>query len=349
MEIRIYDSGLMLKGIIENQTSLIWTRKFLEPGDFELHVPITDTNLSLLTPGTIISKTGSKEAGILEDLELEESNTKREITAKGRFLSSYMDRRIIKATYTFTGTYETAMRNIFTQAGGATIPYVEFGTFNGFAGDVSFQATYKNLLDYEEKLSKASNIGFRFRPDFTAKKIYFDTYIGLDRTTSQSTNNRVIFSETYNNLNHSQYRYNDQSYKSMVYVGGEGEGSARTVITVGGGSGLDLREVFADAKDISSDGLTTAEYQALLQQRGEETLDADVVSKSFDCDTGADINFVYKDNYDLGDIVTVKKVQWNITENLRITELQEVYEYGNMTVVPTLGTPLPTAIDWSDN
>ena len=35
-------------------------------------------------------------------------------------------------------------------------------------------------------------------------------------------------------------------------------------------------------------------------------------------------------------------------ENQRITELQEVYEYGGMYVVPTMGDALPEKIDWSD-
>ena len=59
MEVRVYDSDLDLKGIIENQTSLIWTRKYNEAGEFELHVPITDDNRNLLRVGNIITKKGS--------------------------------------------------------------------------------------------------------------------------------------------------------------------------------------------------------------------------------------------------------------------------------------------------
>ena len=32
MEVRIYDRDLNFKGVIENHTSLIWTRKYYEPG-----------------------------------------------------------------------------------------------------------------------------------------------------------------------------------------------------------------------------------------------------------------------------------------------------------------------------
>ena len=72
------------------------------------------------------------------------------------------------------------------------------------------------------------------------------------------------------------------------------------------------------------------------------------VSESVECETEADKNFKYKTHYDLGDIVTVKKKKWGIVLNQRITELQEVYEYGGMYVVPTMGDALPEKIDWSD-
>ena len=103
-----------------------------------------------------------------------------------------------------------------------------------------------------------------------------------------------------------------------------------------------------DAKDIQSENMTTEQYRAALETRGRETLDGAVISASFECDTGADENFRYQINYDLGDVVTVKKKAWGITEDLRITEIQEIYEYGGRRIVPTFGNALPEKIDWSD-
>jgi hypothetical protein len=48
MEIRVYSADLYRIGQIENQTSIQWTRKFFEAGDFEIHAPITEKNLKLL-------------------------------------------------------------------------------------------------------------------------------------------------------------------------------------------------------------------------------------------------------------------------------------------------------------
>lgn len=346
MEIRIYRPDLYRSGQIENHTSLIWTRKFYEPGTFELHAPITDENLELLQPGNIVGKKGAEEAGVIEDIEKEESDIKNEITVKGRFLSSYTDRRLIKNTVNFSGFVEVAMRQLLQ--GVTPIPLVELGELHSFPEKVEFQATMKNLQEYLTKLSKTGQIGYKLTPDFVQRKLIFDTYKGKDRTIGQTENPRVIFSESYNNLNNAIYKYNNQKLKTYAVVGGEGEGSKRVYYTLGGGEGLNLREVFVDAKDISSEGLTAAQYKAALLQRAQEKLNEAIVSESLECETEAEINFRYKEDYDLGDIVTVKKKKWGLYMDQRITELSEVYEYGGLYVVPTLGDPLPEKIDWGD-
>ena len=62
-----------------------------------------------------------------------------------------------------------------------------------------------------------------------------------------------------------------------------------------------------------------------------------------------EVNFKYKRDYDLGDIVTVNKKAWGIKMEKRITEIQEVYENGGFQIVPTFGNPLPDTVDLSDN
>ena len=212
-----------------------------------------------------------------------------------------------------------------------------------------FQATYKGLLSCEQKLAKSAGLGLRLRPDFKQRKIIFDIYKGTDRTTSQGINNRVVFSEGYNNLNNTIYRENTQIYKNVAYVGGEGEGADRKIIVVGDAEGLERREMFVDAKDIDSKDLTASEYEELLRRRGEEALASNIATSSIECDTGMDANFKYKEHYNLGDIVTVKKKEWGITEDKRITEIREIYENGGRRIEPTFGNALPEKIDWSDN
>jgi hypothetical protein len=154
----------------------------------------------------------------------------------------------------------------------------------------------------------------------------------------------------FNNLNSVENRQNNQLLKTVGYVGGEGEGSERTYIVVGDDSltGLARRELFIDAKDISSEDLTQEEYLANLRTRGLEKMNEHLYSNSYECSTIPSGNFEYKTDYDLGDVVSIKKSDWGLNTTLRITEIQEVYEHGNATIVPVFGSPLPTKINMED-
>lgn len=347
MELIIYEPTLLRKGVVENHSSLLWRRKYYEPGEFELHVPLTNTNIELLAKGNIISKRNSKEAGIVENIQYTDGTESSEMVVSGRFMSSYLSRRLIKSTFSFNGKTEIAMRDLINYV--TPLPLVELGQLNNFEEKITFQATMKELLTIISNLSKASGIGFRLIPDFAKKKILFETYKGVDRSLGQKVNPRVIFSKNYNNLNQITYTWNNQLEKTFAIVGGEGEGSQRVYVEIGGGEGLGLKEVFVDAKDIRSDEFASKdEYLNALKQRGYDSLIKKQISESFEYDTLPNGNFKYKVDYDLGDIVTIKKSEWGINNNVRITEIEEIYENGGMTVVPTLGNALPDTVDWSD-
>lgn len=349
MEVRVYSRDLRFQGVSENQTSISWHRKYFEPGEFEIHTPITPENVNLYRMGNIVWLQGAVEAGIIEDLRCEETNSINEITIKGRFLESYMDRRVIYPLVNFEGKTEVAMRNLVSNIT-YPFPYVELGTLKNYSHEVSFQVSWKNLLQFEQKLAMAANFGFRFKPDFNARKIFFEVYEGLDRTRSQHTRSFTEFSDDFDNINSAVYKINDQLEKTVAYVLGEGEGDSRKMVIVGDnqGIGYDRRELYVDAKDISSTDLTEAQYEAALIQRGIEKLNENMKSNSLECVTIPLGNFNYKKDYDLGDIVTTKKSNWNIGEDLRITEIEEVYEHGAMQVIPTLGNPLPTTLSMED-
>lgn len=347
MEIFVYDRYFRRKGIIENHTSLQWHRKYYDCGTFELHAPVTSKNLQYLEPGNVISIGDKKEAAVIRgDQSEEESTLVNEIVRTGYFLPIYFNDRLTGPLFNYSGTVENAMRYMINHA--EDIPLLQIADGIGDLTEIEFQATYKNLLSYMSKLARYAEIGFRVVPDFKKKKMTFETYKGIDRTQKQGKNPRVIFSESYKNLNQAKHNYSDENYKTKVIVGGAGEGNNRTYVTVGGGTGFDLREYFLDAKDINKDELTNAQYLAALRIRGEEFLAENGIFENFEAEAEADVNFTYGKDYDLGDIVTVKKKKWGKTQNLRITEICEVYEYGGMYVVPTFGDALPTTINWDD-
>lgn len=347
MEIHVYDRYLKRLGTIENQTSLQWHRKYYECGTFELHAPITDENLRLLQPGNVITIGKKKEAAVIRGDQCEEESTLvNEIVRNGYFLPIYFNDRLTGAVFNFSGASADAMHFMVDRV--EKIPLLRSASPVGDTAKVIFQATYKNLLIYLEKLARYAEIGFRVVPDFKSKTMTFETYRGVDRTQAQGKNPRVIFSEAYNNLNQAKHNYSDGTMKTKIIVGGAGEGQDRIYVIVGGGRGFDLREEFLDAKDINKDDFSESEYMEALKTRALEYLAENRTIENFEAEIEADVNFTYGKDYDLGDIVTVSKKKWDIIQNLRITELCEVYEYGSMYVVPTFGDAIPTTIKWDD-
>lgn len=342
MEIIIYDSNLERLGVIDNFHSLIWTRKFYEPGNFELHLPLTAENVELAREENIVAKKGSVESGVIESISITDGEN-RKLIVKGQFLSSYLERRLIKF-FTFNGKVEEAMKQMIQNS--VSIPKLTLGMNKGYPETVTFQATMKNLNTIISKLSKSSNIGYRIIADFKTKILAFDVYKGVDHTLSQFENTRVVFSKNYQNLKNSSYSFDSMKTGTKVFVGGEGEGLNRTYVEVGNGNGLSLREIFVDAKDIRSDDFSTnTEYLDALRQKGVEELNKLEPVESFECDVEPNGNFIYKEDYDLGDVVTLMREDWGIKIDKRITEIQEIYENGGMGITPTLGNPFPEKLD----
>ena len=139
MEIRFYTEDMNLAGIMENQTSLVWARKYFEPGSMELYAPITADNLRLTELGNLVWLRGAKEAAVIEDRMIEENATRSRIIIGGRFLSSYMDRRLIRPKVNYSGLTEVGMRQLLTNAN--PLPRVVLGALNGFTDTITFQAT----------------------------------------------------------------------------------------------------------------------------------------------------------------------------------------------------------------
>lgn len=342
MELYIYH-GTQLVEVVENTTSVRWRRKYFEPGEVEIHLPATKDNLELVTAGSIIRRPGRVESAIIEDYDVNGND----LAVTGRMLSSILDRAVVAQLYNFDTTYEAAMLGLIPEAT-RCIPLLIAGEAQGFTDPVSCQISWKNLLTAETKLSRASNIGYRVTWGDDAW--IFECYKGVDRSAAQSSVPIVFFSDEFGNLAAPHYTRGISNWKNFAYVAGEGEGAARTVITIDQRqAGDDRRELFVDAKDITSENLSTAAYKAALNERGLEKLAECKQTESFE-GTGENIaNFSYLTDWDLGDIVTVEYTRLDISIDERVTEVEEVYENGVETITPTLGTPLPEKLNLEDN
>ena len=341
IEVRIFNPALELQGFLDEFSSLIWIRRYQMPGEFELRTPYAAESKRLLAPGNIVQKFDglpTVDAGIIENLVM----TTDEIVVKGRFLESYLDRRLIKETTYYTGNAEDSMRSIISNM--VPIPLLELGADKGLTETLKFQATYKPVLDIIQKACRSTTLGFRIRPDFEARKMYFEVYKGEDRTSASGA--KVIFSEKYDNLMDEQYTYDSINYKTKCFVS-QLINEVRVAYSVGGGSGLDLREMHMQTS-VDTNGKTSAEIQDAMETQGQRALDGKIISESFTFSTDAESPFIYRTEYDVGDQVYINHIAWDINLDLRITEIEEDYEGGGREIVLTCGSPLPEIMNFEE-
>lgn len=341
IEVRIYNPELELQGVIDEFSSLIWIRRYQTPGEFELRTPYAVESKNLLIPENIVQKFDGDEvveAGVIENLQM----NKDQIVVKGRFLESYLERRLIKETQYYTGNAEDSLRRIVSNM--VPIPLLTLGADRGLSERLEFQATYKTVLSIVQKVCKGTTLGFRIRPDFSSRNLYFEVYKGVDRTSSAAA--KVIFSEKYDNLLNEVYTYDSTNYRTKVFVT-QLVNDVRTAYSVGGGSGLGLREVHA-ATQVDTNGRTAEEIRQSMERQGQRVLEARTINESFTFSTDADSPFKYRTDYDIGDLTHVKHIAWNIDLALRIMEIEEDYEGGGREIILTCGSPLPEYIDFEE-
>lgn len=350
MELYIYNPDIELQGVIDGYSSLRWRRRFFEPGEFELHCPATNGNIALLQEDNIIHRLDRQEAGIIEGIKIAAAATGGEkITVTGRMGSCLLCQRIITPTINYSGTTELGMRKVVSDnaISARPIAYLTLGAANGHPETCTFQATGKNVQTTLTALAKASGLGYIARLDVPGRQWVFEVYKGTDKSVMHSTAPYVLFSDEFANITSPQYTYNEQLYKNFAYVAGEGDGADRVIVEVDQTDGAPRRELWVDARDLQKGDLTDAQYQAQLIQRGLEKLAEVARAESFEAAAVDTANFEYLNDWDLGDIVSFEK--WGLLLNQRITEVEEVYENGVVTITPVCGTPLPETLNLGDD
>lgn len=165
MDIYIYDTALTLCGVVSRFGSLRWRRKYFEPGEVELHLPITAENLASLLPGRYLLRKDAVEAAVITGVRLEGDD----MTVTGRMLSQLLGRRVIYPRMTFTGTAEEAMRQMVTDAtdGERALERLYVADAQGYTQTADFTTMGTNLAEALTAVARSSGLGYRVRPDFS--------------------------------------------------------------------------------------------------------------------------------------------------------------------------------------
>lgn len=338
MYIYVLDKSLKKIGLIDNYVSLIWTTRYYEAGDFELYVPVEQRFIDLLQIGYYLQIESSEYTMIVESINLKtDVENGNYMTVSGRSAESILSRRIVANRVNTNNTQVEMLANYLIEWN-ITDPIVEkdlrkinevavASETKGFAETVEGQYFGDNVYDIIVQNCQA--YGYGFKMPLINGKFTFEMYAGVDRTRSQKDNLPAVFSSEFENLVNTEYTYDTQELKNVALVAGEGEGAARKTAFSGTVSGLERREMYVDARDLSSEGTTSSKYTSILKNRGKEKLSE---AEAFPEYVGEVISF--PEYCGLGDIVEVKN-EFGMTATARITEIIESDSTSGHTRIPT--------------
>jgi hypothetical protein len=347
MDLRIYREDLELLGIVDTASSIIWTDRFRQCGDFEIYVAASPEMLDLLAEDRWVVCPESEMVCIIEKVQLVTNDESGDyLTVTGRCLRSLFDRRIVWEQTQLSGTVENGLRKLITDAFIAPklsqrkCERMVLAAAHGYTDKLSAQYTGEVVLTAVEELCAANDYGFKVtaKPDLD---IEVDFYKGSDRTAGQDVNPRVIFSEEFDNMTGSTRVRDKTAFKTVALVAGEGEGTARRKVVVGEGTAnVDLRrrEMFVDARDVSSNEgeVSVAEYEKQLAARGDTALAEACVVESTEGTVQHTTQYVYGVDYFLGDRVTTID-KYGIRSDVQVLEVVRVWDENGYSCTPTFG------------
>lgn len=351
MDLLVLNTDLDAISVVDTYESFIWTDRYRQPGDFELYMSMMLSVLQYIRQDYYIWNRDSEHVMIIEkiriDSDVEDGN---HITVTGRSLESILDRRIVWGQQVIRGNLQNGIKTLLNSC--IISPSDSNRKISNFifkestdpaitSLTIDAQYTGDNLLTVIEKICAEHDIGFKVTLN-NNKQFVFELYAGVNRSYDQTSNPYVVFSPKFENIINSNYIESKSALKTVTLIGGEGEGSARKYTTVGGGSGLNRREIFTDARDISSDAgngvtLTDAEYTSQLQQRGREKLSENTDVTSFEGQVETTIMFKYGEDFFNGDIVQITNEYGHETK-ARILEIVMSENEEGTSVYPTFAT-----------
>lgn len=335
MNLEILDTNFVSKSIIDVYTSLIWTDRYSAYGDFEIYTTMNTKLLDIFKQDYYLVSDDSEHAMIIENLKIQsDAESGVFLTVTGRSLESILDRRIIWTQTNLSGNLQNAIYRLLAE--NVMYPSIPNRQIPNFVFDTStdpnvsglsitdLQFTGDNLYEAIQKICNTYNIGFKVTLN-SANQFVFKLYAGSDRSYNQSSLPYVVFSPNFENLINSDYDEKREGYKNITLVAGEGEGIERRTYVVGDGTvtGLSRRELYTDARDISSsvDGgeLTPEQYNAALAARGQEKLAEVEVEKTYEAKVEPTQMYRYGEHYWMGDLCQLEN-EFGMENRVRVVE-----------------------------
>lgn len=350
MELFVLNADFESIAVIDTYESMIWTDRYNAYGDFEIYFAMDESLLEYIKEDYYLWLKDSEHSMIIEDIKIDaDTEEGNRLIVTGRSLESILERRIIWGQRIFSGNLQNAIQTMLNE--NIISPSVADRKIANFifvpstdskitSLTIDNQYTGDDLYTVIKGLCEENNIGFKIVLT-DDNQFAFSLYAGADRSYDQTENPYVVFSPNFENIINSNYFSSKAGYRNVTLVAGEGEGASRKTTVVGSASGLDRRELFTDARDISSDTedgtLSDAEYTAQLRTKGLKNLVDHMITTAFEGEVEVTRLFKYGEDFFIGDIVQIANEYGN-ENSAYISELIISNSDEGLSIYPTFKT-----------
>lgn len=340
MQLYIKNKSFETIALIDEYTSIIWTKRYFTCGDFELYLPVTSKLLEILAIGNYVYRLDDDAVMVIEKIEITtDAETGNYLIVSGRSLGSIIGRRIVWNMTSFDMSVADIIKHLLNA--NIIAPTISERMIDNFSfvnnvqtsQKIQKQITGDNLLTAIETL--CTTYGYGWKMKLIDNAFVFELYEGTDRSYNQTTNPYVVFSPEFDNLINSKYNLDSTTFANVALVAGEGEGVARKRQSVGNASGLDRYEIYVEANDMSTNSeetISASQYETMLKERGLEKLAEATATEAFEGDVES--TYEYKTDWNIGDIVQIEN-EFGITATSRIIEVIESEDASGHKIIPT--------------
>ena len=357
MDVYILDSLYRPVDVVDDFISLIWTERFKRYGDFELIVHANSAFRGRLPAGTRLSIKKSYRVMTVETLEdTIDTEGRAVLKVSGRSLEYILDNRLargilgdltITPKWVLTGTPTDIARQVFHDIcvtgildPGDIIPGVNessifpVDTIAEPTEEITVELDVMTVYGAETNLADIYDFGFRLVRDVDGQ-LYFDVYMGSDRTSRQNVLPAVIFSPDMDNMQNSTELTSIALYKNVAYVLSPAGSEIVYPLDVDPDvEGFERNVLIVKADDIKVDDLDAS---AKMIQRGKDELAKARRFTAFDGEISQNNQYRYGVDYHLGDLIEIRKnsgamTSMQISEQIFVQDEQGEREYPTLTV-----------------
>jgi Siphovirus ReqiPepy6 Gp37-like protein len=357
------DPTVLIEGAaINGTTSVMWTERYRDPGEFEIVAPVSSNLHKFLPVGTIISHTNTLDAMIVENHNIKDDEEKDPIIQiTGRSLDAILEDRIVGSNLVqasnLISEYILSATNSWAQAVTMINDHIQTPTDSNdrlpnFYADTSMTGSGTSEARSMDKVTvhaaimsllAVDNLGIRvlrrnpFGKEGANDRTLFRIHNGVDRTAN------VIFSKKAGDLESSEYLWTNRKYVNSVIVAGR---YVNVKVHTAGLTGYNRSMGVVEADDIDGhldtvpSGATLTAIVAKMQTRGRAAMVQQNRINLIRADLSEMYRFQYRRDYNIGDIVTIDGNYEEITP-MRVVEYVEIQDENEEKGHPTLETPNP--------